>query len=148
MIRYLCFGLLLLTLFLTPPTLASVPQPWQMGFQPAASPMMEGVTHMHNLLLVVITCIALLVSALLSYVMIRFRASRNPISAKTSHHTLLEVVWTMIPVLVLVVIAIPSLKLLFSLDKAQDASMTVKAFAINGIGLMNIRKNKFLMIAS
>lgn len=82
---------------------------------------------MHNLLLVVITGIALLVAALLSYVMVRYRASRNPIPSKTSHHTLLEVMWTMIPVLVLVVIAIPSLKLLFSMDKAQNASMTVKA---------------------
>ena len=116
-----------LVMLLNHPTLASVPQPWQMGFQPAASPMMEGVTHIHNLLLLVITCIALLVSALLSYVMVRFRASRNPISSNTAHHTLLEVVWTMIPVLVLVVIAIPSLKLLFSMDKAQNATMTVKA---------------------
>ncbi len=107
--------------------LASVPQPWQMGFQPAASPMMEGVTHMHNLLLAVITVIALLVGALMSYVMVRFRASRNPVPSTTAHHTLLEVVWTMIPVLILVMIAIPSLKLLFSLDKAQNATMTVKA---------------------
>jgi len=121
------FRLLVLGLFLIHPTLASVPQPWQIGFQPAASPMMEGVTHMHNLLLLVITCIALLVSGLLSYVMVRFRASRNPVPSKTSHNTLLEVVWTMIPVLVLVVIAIPSLKLLFAMDKAQNASMTVKA---------------------
>ncbi len=121
------FRLFVLGLFLIHPALAAAPQPWQIGFQPAASPMMEGVTHMHNLLLVVITCIALFVSGLLSYVMVRFRASRNPIPSKTSHNTLLEVVWTMIPVLVLVVIAIPSLKLLFAMDKAQNASMTVKA---------------------
>jgi len=89
--------------------------------------MMEGVAHMHNFLLVVITCIAFLVGALLSYVTVRFRASRNPIPSKTAHHTLLEVVWTMIPVFVLVAIAIPSLKLLFSVEKAQKASMTVKA---------------------
>jgi cytochrome c oxidase subunit 2 len=107
--------------------LASVPKPWQMGFQPAASPMMEGVTHMHNMLLVIITVIALLVASLLCYVMIRFRASKNPVPSKNSHNTLLEVVWTMIPVLILVVIAIPSLRLLFSMDKAQNATMTVKA---------------------
>lgn len=82
---------------------------------------------MHNLLLVVITVIAIIVGALMSYVMVRYRASRNPIPSKTAHNTLLEVVWTMIPVLILVVIAIPSLKLLFSMDKAQDATMTVKA---------------------
>jgi cytochrome c oxidase subunit 2 len=116
-----------LIMIFTHSTLAAVPQPWQMNFQPAASPMMEGVAHMHNFLLVVIGCIALLVSGLLSYVMVRFRASRNPIPSKTAHHTLLEVVWTLIPVLVLVMIAIPSLKLLFAMDKAQNASMTVKA---------------------
>lgn len=116
-----------LALFLNIPTAASAPQPWQFGFQPAASPMMEGVTHMHNILLVVIASVALLVGALLSYVMIQFRASRNPTPTKTSHHTLLEVVWTIIPVLILTVIAIPSLRLLFSSDKAQDATMTVKA---------------------
>jgi cytochrome c oxidase subunit II len=108
-------------------TLASAPQPWQMGFQPAASPAMQGIIHMHNMLLCVITAIALFVSALLSYVVVRFRASRNPIPSTRSHNTLLEMVWTMIPVLILVVIAIPSLKLLFSMDKAQDATMTVKA---------------------
>ncbi|MBM3467811.1 MAG: cytochrome c oxidase subunit II [Alphaproteobacteria bacterium] len=107
--------------------LASIPQPWQIGFQPAASPMMEGVVRMHNLLLIIITCIALLVGALMSYVMVRFRAARNPVPSKTSHHTLLEVIWTMIPVLVLVVIGIPSLKLLFFNDKIQNATMTVKA---------------------
>jgi cytochrome c oxidase subunit 2 len=109
------------------PAWASVPRPWQIGFQPAASPMMEGVAYMHNLLLMVITGIALFVGALLSYVMVRFRESRNPIPSKTAHHTLLEVVWTMVPVLILVTIAIPSLKLLFSMDKAQNATMTVKA---------------------
>lgn len=110
-----------------PSTFASTPQPWQMGFQPAASPLMEGIAHMHNILLVVITAIALLVSALLIYVMVRFRASRNPTPGKTAHNTLLEVVWTVVPVAILVVIGIPSLKLLFSLDKAQNATMTVKA---------------------
>lgn len=117
----------LLFVFLISPVLASAPQPWQMGFQPAASPLMHGITHMHNLLLVIITSIALIVTALLSYVIIRFRASRNPVPSKTTHNHLLEVVWTMIPVVIVVIITIPSLKLLFSLDKAQDATMTVKA---------------------
>jgi cytochrome c oxidase subunit 2 len=107
--------------------LASKPEPWQMGFQPAASPLMHGITHMHNLLLIVVTIIALVVGALMTYVMIRFRASRNPVPSKRSHNTWLEVVWTIIPVIILVVIAIPSLKLLFTMDKAQDAKMTIKA---------------------
>jgi cytochrome c oxidase subunit 2 len=116
-----------LILVLLCPILASVPKPWQLGFQPAASPMMEGISHMHDLLLVIITLIALLVIVLLGYVMVRFRASRNPIPTKTSHNSLLEVVWTIIPVFILIAIAIPSLKLLFSFDKAQNATMTVKA---------------------
>lgn len=120
------FFVFLGTLFV-PGAMASVPQPWQMGFQPAASPIMEGVTSMHNLLLVVILIIALLVGGLLTYVTIRFRAARNPIPSNTSHNTLLEVVWTIIPILILIVIAIPSLKLLFAMDKAQNATMTVKA---------------------
>ncbi|MCE3231123.1 MAG: cytochrome oxidase subunit [Alphaproteobacteria bacterium] len=114
-------------LLLARPVWASVPHPWQIGFQPAASPMMEGIAHMHNIVLVVIAAIALLVGALMAYVMVRFRASRNPVPTKTAHHTLLEVVWTVIPILILVVIAIPSLKLLFSFDKDQQATMTVKA---------------------
>jgi len=112
---------------MTEPVLSSAPQAWQFGFQPAASPMMEGITHMHNLLLVVISSIALLVGGLLSYVMIRFRFSRNPVPNKMAHNTPLEVIWTIVPVLVLVAIGIPSLKLLFKLDKVQDATMTVKA---------------------
>ena len=125
--RPLKHSFLSVVLFMAHPAWASVPHPWQIGFQPAASPMMEGVAHMHHLLLMVITGIALFVGALLSYVMVRFRESRNPVPSKTAHHTLLEVAWTMVPVLILVTIAIPSLKLLFSMDKAQNATMTVKA---------------------
>lgn len=126
-IAYLFRKVLCLYMATAFPALASVPHPWQIGFQPAASPMMEEIAQMHNLLLAIIASIALLVTALLGYVMVRFRASRNPVPSKTSHHTLLEVVWTMIPVLILVAIGIPSLNLLFSLDKAQNATMTVKA---------------------
>jgi cytochrome c oxidase subunit 2 len=104
-----------------------MPHPWQTGFQPAASPMMQDIVHMHDLLLVVIVCVAVTVALLLGYVIIRFRASRNPVPSTVAHHTLLEIVWTMIPVAILVVIAIPSLKLLFSFDRAHNATMTVKA---------------------
>ena len=105
----------------------SSPVPWQMTFQPAASPLMEGITSMHNLLLVVISFIALIVAALLVYVIIKFRAKKNPTPSKTTHHVLLEIVWTIIPVCVLVVIGIPSLKLMFALDQPQDAALTIKA---------------------
>ncbi|WP_032112400.1 cytochrome c oxidase subunit II [Candidatus Paracaedibacter symbiosus] len=106
---------------------AAVPQPWQIGFQSAASPIMEGINEMHHLLLVIITCIAIFVTALLVYVLYRFRASRNPVPSQTAHHTLLEVVWTLLPVLILVVIGIPSLKLMFFASKIENADLTVKA---------------------
>jgi len=125
-VRRYGIGLTLIAIF-SHQAYASFPLPWQIGFQPFASPMMEGITHMHNTLLLIITVIALIVCALLSYVTVRFRASRNPIPSKTSHHTLLEVVWTMIPVVILIIIGIPSLKLLFFMEKDQDAKMTVKA---------------------
>jgi cytochrome c oxidase subunit 2 len=103
------------------------PHPWQMTFQEAASPVMEGITTMHSLLMVIAACIATLVSVLLLYIMVRFRASKNPIPSKTSHHVLLEVVWTLVPVVILVVIGIPSMKLLFELDKPQNPDLTIKA---------------------
>ena len=112
--------------FLISPLVASHPEAWQMTFQPAASPMMEGIVGMHNLLLVVITGIACFVILLLGYVIYNFRARKNPIPSKTSHHVVLEVVWTLIPVVILIIIGIPSVKLLFSLDKPQDAEMTIK----------------------
>lgn len=105
----------------------SSPAPWQMTFQPAASPLMEGITSMHNLLLVIISLIAGVVGILLVYVIVKFRAKKNPIPSQTTHHVLLEIFWTLIPVCILVVIGIPSLKLMFTLDQPQDADLTIKA---------------------
>lgn len=106
---------------------AAVPQPWQIGFQSAASPIMEGITEMHHLLMIIITCIAIFVTVLLGYVLFRFSASRNPVPSQISHNTLLEVVWTLLPVLILVIIGIPSLKLMFFASKIENADMTIKA---------------------
>ena len=103
------------------------PAPWQMGFQAAASPVMEEIVDFHNLLLVIIIAIALFVTALLLYVIVRFRASNNPVPSKMTHNTLIEVVWTVVPVLILMVIAIPSFKLLYFEDRVADAEMTIKA---------------------
>lgn len=101
-------------------------QPWQMGFQEAFSPVMEGIHQFHNLLLVIITTIVILVLALLGLIIVRFNAKRNPVPSKTSHNTLLEVVWTIVPVIILVVIAIPSLKLLYLSGRTPQADMTLK----------------------
>ena len=106
---------------------AEVPRNWQLGFEPAASPTMEQITDFHNLLLIVITLITIFVLGLLLYVMYRFSEKRNPNPSRTTHNTVVEVLWTVIPVVILVIIAIPSFKLLYYADRAEDAEMTIKA---------------------
>jgi len=107
--------------------IAAAPEPWQLGFQQAASPVMERIHSFHNLLLWIITIISVFVLALLAYVCLRFRADRNETPSRRTHNTLLEIAWTAIPVLILVVIAIPSFKLLYFMDVVKDPEMTLKA---------------------
>lgn len=120
-------GVLGLAVGVTGLAAASEPLPWQMGFQPAATTTMERINDFHNLMLVVITSIAVFVLFLLLYVMYRFSERRNPTPSKTTHNTLLEVLWTTVPVIILVIIAIPSFRLLYYTDRAEDAEMTLKA---------------------
>lgn len=103
------------------------PTPWQLGFQTAATSVAQQMHQFHHLLLVIISVISLFVLGLLIYVGVRFRASRNPTPSKTTHNTLVEVVWTVVPVLILLVIAIPSFRLLYYGDRAQDPEMTLIA---------------------
>jgi cytochrome c oxidase subunit II len=103
-----------------------VPHDWQMGFPASFTPVQEHVASLHDLLLVIITLISLFVLVLLLYAMWRFHASRNPAPTTTTHNTVLEIAWTILPILILVVIAIPSFRLLYYGDKAPDATMTVK----------------------
>jgi cytochrome c oxidase subunit 2 len=107
--------------------IAAQPEPWQLGFQPAASPVMERLESLHDLLLWIITLISIFVLALLLYVCVRFRASANASPSRRTHHTLLEIAWTAVPVLILVVIAIPSFKLLYYMDRVTEPEMTIKA---------------------
>jgi cytochrome c oxidase subunit 2 len=102
------------------------PTPWQLGFQPAASLLKIRIEELHDLLLVIITLITIFVTALLAYAMWRFRASNNPKPSTTTHNTMIEVLWTVVPVMILVVIAVPSFRLLYYSDKAKDAEMTLK----------------------
>ncbi len=105
-----------------------MPDNWQLGFQDPASPVMESTAWFHNqLLMPIITVIALFVAALLIYVMIRFNRRANPNPSRTTHHTVLEVAWTIIPILILVVIAIPSFRLLYLQREIPDADLTIKA---------------------
>ena len=110
--------------------LAGKPRPWQMGFQDAASPIMEQLDAFHNMMLVILSLVALFVLGLLVYVMFRFKAARNPNPSKVTHNTVVEVVWTVVPVIILVLIAIPSFKLLYAQKVIPEVEMTVKAIGV------------------
>ena len=102
------------------------PRPWEIGMQPAFGPLKQQQIELHNLVLVIITLITLFVGALLVWVMWRYNAKRNPVATRTSHNTVLEVAWTVIPVLILVVMAIPSFRLVYYEDRTRDAELTIK----------------------
>jgi cytochrome c oxidase subunit 2 len=103
------------------------PHPWQLGLQRAATPVMEDVIWFHDFLLWIITAIVLFVLVLLVVVMVKFNAKSNPVPSRTTHNTMIEVVWTVVPVLILVAIAVPSFRLLFYQLKVPKADITVKA---------------------
>lgn len=102
------------------------PSPWQINLQGAASPVMESIHSFHFFLLVIIIAVVLLVLALLIVVALKFNEKANPVPSRTTHHTLIEVVWTVVPVLILVAIAIPSFRLLFLELDLPKADITVK----------------------
>ena len=116
-----------LCFLLASPLWADKPHPWQIGFQNSASPVMDKITSLHDLLLLIIFSIATFVALLLLITIFRFRASRNPTPSTTSHNTFLEIFWTLIPVLILSIIAVPSFKLLHYMDKTKHAELTLKA---------------------
>ena len=107
--------------------LGDQPRPWEITLQEAATPVMENIISFHNLLLVIITVITLFVLALLVIVVVKFNAKANPVPSRTTHNTLIEVAWTLIPVLILVAIAVPSFRLLFQQLDIPKADLTVKA---------------------
>jgi cytochrome c oxidase subunit II len=102
------------------------PAPWEYKLQEAATPVMENITWFHDFLLVLITIITLFVLALLVIVVVKFNAKANPIPSKTTHNTLIEVAWTLIPVLILVALVVPSFRLLFLELDVPKADLTVK----------------------
>ncbi len=102
------------------------PEPWQMGLQDAATPIAEFIAWLHDFLLWIITAITAFVLGLMLYIFVRFNARANPVPSKNTHNTLLEVAWTVIPILILVVIAVPSLRLLYLQRDIPVADMTLK----------------------
>ncbi len=122
-----------LTILLTLPATAALaqvvgaPKPWEIAMQPGYSPVKQEIIWLHNLVLVIITLITLFVGVLLVWVIYRYNAKRNPVPGRVSHNTVLEIAWTVIPILILVVMGIPSLKLVYFEDRTHDADLTVKA---------------------
>jgi cytochrome c oxidase subunit 2 len=106
--------------------IVGVPHDWQVNFPPAYTPLMEKVESLNSLLLVIISLICVFVAVLLIYAVWRFHASRNPVATTTTHNTFIEIAWTVLPILILVFIAIPSFRLLYYGDKATDAAFTIK----------------------
>jgi cytochrome c oxidase subunit 2 len=100
--------------------------PWQMWLQEPGSPTADRIVAFNAQLMVIETLIVIFVLGLMAYIAVRFNAKRNPVPSKTTHNTLLEVVWTIVPILILVGIAIPSLKHLYFADRTQEADMTLK----------------------
>lgn len=101
--------------------------PWQLGLQDAFSPVAHDMHDFHNLLLVIITAISIFVLLLLIYVVVRFNRKANPNPSKTSHNTVIEIVWTVVPIMILIAIAVPSFNLLYKGDRIENADMTLKA---------------------
>ena len=125
-LRLVLTGLGVVTFGLVFPCLANFPTPWQIGFQTPASPMMERIVALHDNLFIVIVIIAVLVTAVLAYTVFRFHAKRNKILSTTTHHTWLEVIWTAIPALIVVGLAIPSVQLIYFIDQEPQNAMNIK----------------------
>jgi cytochrome c oxidase subunit II len=103
------------------------PAPWEYKLQGSATQVMDDITSFHNWLLITITLITLFVLGLLATIVVKFNAKANPVPSRTTHNTLIEVAWTLIPVLILVAIAVPSFRLLFLELDIPKADLTIKA---------------------
>ncbi len=119
------------------------PEPWQLGFQQGATPVMDDIIWFHNFLLWLIVAIAVFVLALLVIVAVKFNARSNPVPSRTTHNTTIEVIWTVVPVLILVTIAVPSFRLLFYQLNIPPADVTVKATGKQWFWSYNYPDNKF-----
>ncbi len=122
------FILIILSVIFTTSASANQPKEWQLGFQNPASDGMRDIVNFHNnILLPIIIAISVFVLFLMIYTCIRFRASRNPVPSKTTHNVTVEILWTLIPCFILIVMAVPSFKILYKQDTIPKADVTVKA---------------------
>lgn len=105
---------------------AQQPEPWQIGFQNAVTPIMEDIVWLNWFTLVIITVITLFVMALLAIIFVKFRAKANPVASKTTHNTAIEIVWTVAPIIILLIIVAPSIRLLYAQQVIPEADVTIK----------------------
>jgi cytochrome c oxidase subunit 2 len=119
------------------------PHPWQIGLQPGATPVMDDIIWFHDFLLWLIAAIALFVLVLLVVVMVKFNARANPVPSRTTHNTFIEVIWTVVPVLILVAVAVPSFRLLFYQLNTPKADLTIKATGKQWFWSYNYPDQKF-----
>jgi len=106
--------------------LADKPEPWQITMQEPVTPVADKLQDLHTLIMYIITATVLFVMALLGYVAWRFRAKVNPTPSRTTHHTVIEILWTVLPVVILLVIAVPSFKLLYFQETTPKSDLTLK----------------------
>lgn len=118
--------ILLILLFLGNTSIASTAVPWQLSLQEAASPIMQELNEFHDLLLIICFSIVAFVFALLTYVCIRFSAKNNPIPNKFTHNITIEIIWTIIPIIILVIIAFPSFRILKLMNTTPNTELTIK----------------------
>lgn len=117
-----------LALLLILPGIAFANKPTDGGYwlQEAATPVMEELTKLHNFVFWIILGITLFVMVLMGWIMFRFSAKRNPTASKTTHHVGLEVAWTIVPIIILLVMVVPSMRLLYFQDALPETEMTIK----------------------
>lgn len=96
-------------------------------FQESATPVMDKILEVHNIVFIIICLITAFVTVLMLYIMIRFREKANPVPSKTTHHVGLEIAWTIIPVILLLIMVVPSMQSLYQQDRLPETEMTVKA---------------------
>jgi cytochrome c oxidase subunit 2 len=115
--------------FLLPVSFCDAPEAWQLYFQEAATPAMEGIINLHNDIMAIIIFIAVFVMWMMGRTMWLFSADKNPNPSKVVHGTTIELVWTIVPSIILVTIAVPSFALLYSMDEVIDPAITLKVIA-------------------
>ncbi len=103
------------------------PEPWQLGMQQAVTPIAHNIQEFHTFLLWLITIITIFVLGLMVWIVVKFNAKANPTPSKTTHNTMIEVVWTIVPILILLAVAVPSFRLLFQQRTIPEAALTIKA---------------------